>query len=68
MSNEVHGKKKTGYMGFFSILLSITIITAGLMWEAYGHLPGQYYLPISFSILIAAGIAGYLILVRKIEI
>lgn len=68
MTHERQGKKKTGYMGFFSILLSITLITAGLMWEAYGYLPGQYYLPISFSILILAGIAGYVILNRKIEI
>ncbi|MDG6996795.1 MAG: hypothetical protein JRN52_12805 [Nitrososphaerota archaeon] len=68
MTQGYGAKKKTGFMGFFSILLSITLITAGLMWEAYGHLPGQYYMPISFSLLILAGVVGYLILVRYIEI
>lgn len=68
MSEERRVAKKSGYMGFFSIMLSITIITAGLMWEAYGHLPGQYYLPVSFAILVVAGVAGYVILVRRIEI
>ena len=68
MTQKEHARRKTGYMGFFSILLSITLVTAGLMWEAYGHLPGQYYMPISFSLLILAGIVGYVILVRYIEI
>jgi hypothetical protein len=60
-------KKDIGYMGFFSIMLSIAILTAGILWEIYALLP-QYYLLLSFVVLAASGCAAFLILSKRIDI
>jgi hypothetical protein len=60
-------KKNIGYMGFFSIMLSIAIVTAGVCWEIYALLP-QYYIPLSFLVLAGSASAAFLILSTKIDI
>jgi hypothetical protein len=60
-------KKNIGYMGFFSIMLSIAILTAGVLWEIYALVP-QYYLLLGFVVLAASGCAAFVILNTRIDI
>ena len=53
---------------FFSIIASLSVATAGVMYLAYGFLPRQYYLPLSLAITAAAGAVVYVILVRVVEL
>ena len=53
---------------FFSIIASLSIVTAGVMYLAYGFLPHQYYLPTSLGITAIAGVVVYFILVRVVEL
>lgn len=53
---------------FFSIIASLSVVTAGVMYLAYGFLPHQYYLPTSLAVTAAAGVVVYFILARVVEI
>ena len=55
------------YSIFFSIIASLSVVTAGVMYLAYGFLPRQYYLPTSLGVTVAAGVVVYFILVRLVE-
>lgn len=68
MTEKAEVKGKPGYMGFFSIVLAITLISAVLIWIVYGYLPGEYYLPLSLIILVCAGIVAYFILINRVNI
>ena len=68
-SNSGSTKKKgLVFHGYFSLLLSLTILAAGLLWLIYSELPYQYYLPVSFGVVVIIGIAAFVILSRKIQI
>jgi hypothetical protein len=61
-------KGKVTFRGYFSVFLSLTILAAALIYLIYGYAPYQYYLPLSFVVVLVVGIAGFVILSRKIEI
>jgi hypothetical protein len=62
------GKKKgVQFLGYFSALLSFTIVCAGLIWEIYSYYP-QYYFIASFSLLGVAAVVAYVILTKSIKI
>lgn len=62
------GTKKKGFQffGFFSVLLSITIVVSAGVWLIYGYSP-QYYLPLSFLLLAVAGVVAYVILTKAVK-
>jgi hypothetical protein len=66
--NSTKRKSRTGFRGYFSIYLSLAILAAALIYIVYGNLPYQYYLPLSFAIVAAVALAGFVILLKKIEI
>jgi hypothetical protein len=61
-------KKKIVFHGYFSLLLSLTILAAALLWAINIELPTQYYLPASLGIVVLIGAAGFVILNKKIQI
>ncbi len=61
-------KRRTIFHGYFSALLSLTILTAGLIWIIYGDLPAQYYLPASFGVIAIIGVLAFYILDKKIQL
>jgi hypothetical protein len=64
-------RKKRGkfiFHGYFSVLLNLTIVAAAVLWLAYGRLPNQYYLPISFSIIALTGVAAFFLLNNKMKL
>ena len=64
----VDGKKKRFvFHGYFSLFLSLTILTAALIWVIYGDLPPQYYLPVSFGVIVVIGFLAFYILDKKIQ-
>lgn len=56
------------FYGYFTVVLSLAIVTAGVMWIVYGYLPNEYYFPVSFSLLGVFGIIAYVILSKRLEI
>ena len=56
------------FHGYFSLLLSLTILAAALLWVINIELPTQYYLPASFGVVVLIGVAGFVILNKKIQI
>lgn len=62
------GTKKKGFQffGFFSVLLSITIVVSAAVWIIYGYMP-QYYLPLSLLMLAVAGVVAYVILTKAVK-
>ena len=67
-ANSTREKKKgIPFFGYFSLLLSFSIVCAAVMWEVYALYP-QYYLAGSFSLLGIAGVVGYVILTKTIRI
>ncbi len=68
-SNKVHApQKKSGFGGFFGLILELCIGGGALMWIAYAYLPHQYYLAISFGTVVLIGIVAYFILNERLEI
>jgi hypothetical protein len=65
MANSKKDPKK-GFMGFFSILLFLTIVFAGILWIIYGYLPYAYYLPLSAIGIVLFGVLVYFVLRDKI--
>ena len=61
-------KRRIVFHGYFSVFLSLTIVTAGLIWVIYGALPAQYYLPVSFGIIVVIGFLAFYILDKKIQL
>ena len=61
------GKKGRVFHGYFSVLLNLTIVVAAVLWLVYGHLPNQYYLPISFLVIVITGLAAFYILNSKMK-
>ncbi len=64
---KVTRKRRFVFHGYFSLFLSLTILTAGLIWIIYGDLPAQYYLPVSFGVIVVVGIVAFYILDKKIQ-
>jgi hypothetical protein len=56
------------FHGYPSVLLSMCILLAGVLWVVYGYLPHQYYLPVSFGGIAAFGVAAFLILTKKMNL
>ena len=70
MSTDVRGAspKKKGIAGhrFIAILFEMTLAIGAAMWFIYGYLP-QYYLPLSFLLLVIGGIVAYVILSKTVD-
>lgn len=49
-----------------SVVFELTIVLAAAMWFIYDYLP-QYYLPLSFTLLVLAGVFAYVILSKVIK-
>jgi hypothetical protein len=60
-------RKRFVFHGYFSLLLSLTILTAALIWVIYGDLPSQYYLPVSLGVIVVIGFLAFYILDKKIQ-
>jgi hypothetical protein len=62
-------KKKRHFVfhGYFSLLLSLTILAAALLWVINNTVSPQYYLPASLGVVVLIGVAGFFILNKKIE-
>ena len=67
-ANEIHTSKKSGFVGFFGLLLELCIVGGGLMWVAYAYLPHRYYLPISFGAVLVIGAVAYFVLNRRLDL
>ena len=57
--------KKKGFVfyGYFSVFLSLTILLGALIWLVYMYVP-EYYLPLSFLMLVVGGVLAYVILTK----
>lgn len=60
--------RKSGFAGFFGLLLELCIVAGALMWVAYAYLPHQYYLPISFLSICVVGLTAFVILNKRVAI
>ena len=49
-----------------SVVLELTIVLGAAIWLIYDYLP-QYYLPLSFTLLVLAGVFAYVILSKVIK-
>ena len=67
-ANEVRTPKKSGFVGFFGFLLELCIVGGALMWVAYGYLPHQYYLPVSFAAVLVIGVVSYYVLNKRLDL
>ncbi|MHB8567970.1 MAG: hypothetical protein ACYC9U_12845 [Nitrososphaerales archaeon] len=61
-------KKGPGFQMILTLFLSMTLVTAGILWEVYGYLPPQYYIPISLGVVVLYGALAYVFLSRTINI
>ncbi len=50
------------------MLMSLTVLAAGLIYLINSELPAQYYLPASLGVVVIIGIAGFVILNKRIVI
>jgi hypothetical protein len=64
-SSKKTSRKRFVFHGYFSLLLSLSILLAGVLWLAYGYLPYQDYLPISLLSVVLVGIAAFYILNKR---
>ncbi|MEM0117749.1 MAG: hypothetical protein QXX17_07240 [Conexivisphaerales archaeon] len=63
------GKGSEGFpFSYFTLLLSVMIFVAGILWLAYSYLPHEFYLPIGFSVLLVAAVVVYVTIYRKIRL
>ena len=63
-----YASSRRKFYGYFTVVLSLAIVTAGVMWIVYGYLPNEYYFPVSFSLLATFGVIAYVILSRRLDI
>ncbi len=56
------------FHGYPSVLLSLCIVLAAVLWVVYGYCPHQYYLPVSFAGIAAFGFAAFFILTKKMNL
>ena len=49
-------------------MASLAVVTAGIMYVAYGFLPRQDYLPTSLAVTAVAGVVVYVILDRLVQL
>jgi len=68
IQSKTSSKKRLHFYGYFGVLLNLTIVMGALLWIAYGHLPGQYYLPVSFAVIVLTGFVAFFILNYKMRI
>ena len=68
LTSEDGNKKKFVFHGYFSLILSLTIVAAALIWLIYVDLPYQYYLVASFGVVAIIGIVAFVILNKKLKI
>jgi hypothetical protein len=61
-------KKNVVFHGYFTLILSLTIVAAALIWLIYTDLPYQYYLIASFGVVAIIGIVAFVILNKKLQI
>lgn len=54
------------FYGYLSVVLSLLIATAALIWLIYVYAPAGFYLPVSFLALVLVGTIAYVILSRRI--
>lgn len=49
-----------------SVVFELTIVLAAAIWFIYDYLP-QYYLPLSFTLLVVGGVVAYVFLSKVVK-
>jgi hypothetical protein len=60
--------KKKSFGFYFSLIASLSIVTAGAIYSVYGLLPHEDYLPASLMVIAAVGVFVYIVLARIVEL
>ena len=60
--------KGPGFQLLLSFFAAMTLVVAGVLWEVYGLLPAQYYIPVSVGVVAVYGVLAYVFLSRSINI
>jgi uncharacterized membrane protein len=55
-------------LSYFTLMITLMIIVAALLWIMYSLVPHVLYLPLGFIILVAVGLFAYYIISKKIRI
>jgi hypothetical protein len=55
-------------LSYFTLMITLMIAVAALLWIMYSLLPHQLYLPLGFVILVAVGLFAYYIISKKIKL
>jgi len=53
---------------YFTLMITLVIIIAALLWIMYSLVPHELYLPLGFIILVAVGLFAYYIISKKIAL
>lgn len=62
------GRKESFPVSYFSVLLTVAIACAAIIWVAYATLPHALYLPVSLSVIVFAFAVAFVILRRRVEL
>lgn len=68
LNERPSARKRTPNHNFLSMLLELALVLGAVLLIAYVYLPRQYYLPISFLIIVVIGFASFFILDKKVLI
>lgn len=66
--SDQHEGKGEWSISSFSILVSLMIVAAAILWVAYSSLPHEYYPVIGLSVLLLVALLSYIILFRRVRI
>ena len=64
--SERRKRAGVGAFGSLGLMFFLAVAAAGGIWFAYGYIPAEYYLPASLSLMVAVGIAAYVLLSRRV--
>jgi len=53
---------------YFTLLITIMLAVAAILWVIYSILPHEFYIPLGFVVLVGVGISLYFIVFRKMKI